>query len=63
MEQGFKIIREGPSSFSVEGFFRDGPMQQFRAVSGFKTEVEARKWVYDQRVRDDEAATQERGGA
>jgi hypothetical protein len=41
----------------VEGllFFCDGPMQQFKAATGFKTEAEARKWASDQKIRDVES--------
>jgi hypothetical protein len=62
MEPGYKIRREGAASYSVEAFFRYGPVQRFSAMSGFKTEAEARQWVCDQRAPDDEAVTRERGG-
>ena len=55
-EQDYKIIKEGPASYMVEGFFRNGAMQRFRSASGFKTEADARQWAYDQQAKDDGAA-------
>jgi hypothetical protein len=42
---GYRIIRNGPQDFSVEGFFRKDGSQRFRAVNGFPSEVAARQWV------------------
>ena len=64
MEPGYKIRREGAASYSVEAFFRYGPVQRFSAMSGFKTEAEARQWgVRDQRAPDDRGRQRERGAA
>jgi hypothetical protein len=51
-EDGYRIIQNGPDSFLVEGYFRRDGQQQFVSASGFKTETEARKWVYEQQVRE-----------
>ena len=53
MGGGYKIIRQG-ATFSVEGFFRNGNTQRFSAASGFKTEAEARAWVYEQQAKNSE---------
>ena len=45
---GYRIIRNGPEDFSVEGFFRQDGSQRFRSAKGFPSEVAARQWVYDQ---------------
>jgi len=43
---GYRIIRNGPEDFSVEGAFRrqDGS-QGFRTANGFPSEAAARQWV------------------
>lgn len=56
MDKGFRIIRDPWGNFSAEGFFpRDG-MQWFKSATGFKSEAEARQWVYDQQAKDREEA-------
>jgi hypothetical protein len=45
---GYRIIQDGPESFSVEGFFRQGGSQRFRSAKEFPSEAAARQWVYDQ---------------
>ena len=56
MPEGYRIIRDGPNSFSVEGFFRRNGQQRFSSASGFKSEADARQWVYDQQAKDREEA-------
>jgi hypothetical protein len=51
-EQGYKIVQAGPSSYSVEGFFRDGNVQRLRSASRFRTEADARQWIYDQQIKE-----------
>lgn len=63
MAEGYRIIREGPGSFSVEGFFRRNGEQRFSAASGFKSEAEARQWVYNQQAKDREADSVPPGAA
>lgn len=58
-EQGYKIVQVGPSSYSVEGFVRDGNTQRLRSVSGLRSEADARQWVYDHKLRT--PAEKERG--
>ena len=48
MADGYRIIQDGPESFSVEGFFRQGGSQRFRSAKEFPSEAAARQWVYDQ---------------
>jgi hypothetical protein len=50
-EDEYQIIQNGPDSFLVEGYFRRDGQQQFVSASGFRTETEARKWVYEQQTR------------
>jgi hypothetical protein len=50
---GYRIIRDGPEDFSVEGFFRQDGSQRFRSAKGFPSEVAARQWVYDQLGAED----------
>jgi membrane protein involved in colicin uptake len=45
---GYRIIRNGPEDFSVEGFFSKDSSQNFNSARGFPSEVAARQWVYDQ---------------
>jgi hypothetical protein len=52
MTHGYQIIRDGPDSFSIEGFFNSGGEQRFISANGFKTEAEARKWVYNQQANE-----------
>jgi hypothetical protein len=52
MVDGYRIIRDGPQGFSVEGFFRKDGAQGFRSAHGFPTEAAARQWVYDQLAED-----------
>jgi hypothetical protein len=55
---GYRIIRDGPEDFSVEGFFRQDGSQRFRSAQGFPSEVAARQWVYDQLVEDKSEGSQ-----
>ena len=55
MADGYRIIRDGPLGFSVEGFFRKDGSQGFRSAHGFPTEAAARQWVYDQQAAEDTA--------
>jgi len=48
MADGYRIIRNGPQDFSVEGVFRQGGSQRYRGVNGFPSEAAARQWVKDQ---------------
>ena len=48
MADGYRVIRNGPENFSVEGFFRKDGVQSFKAANGFPSEAAARQWVYDQ---------------
>ena len=52
MADGYRIIRDGPEDFSVEGFFRQDGSQRYRSAKGFPSEVAARQWVYDQLAED-----------
>ena len=52
---GYRIIRNGPQDFSVEGFFRKDGAQVFRSAHGFTSEAAARQWVYDQQTAEDTA--------
>jgi hypothetical protein len=52
MADGYRVIRNGPEDFSVEGFFRQAGSQHFRSAKGFPTEAAARQWVYDQLAED-----------
>jgi hypothetical protein len=54
LKAGYKVVRYGPGSFAVEGFPGSGNTQRFRSASGFRTEAEARQWVYDQQIKDAE---------
>src|SRR4249920_126750 len=45
---GYRIIRNGPQDFSVEGIFRQDGSQRFRGANGFPSEAAARQWVNDQ---------------
>jgi hypothetical protein len=53
MVDGYRIVRNGPEDFSVEGFFREDGGQRFRTANGFPSEVAARRWVYDQLAAED----------
>lgn len=53
MADGYRIIRNGPEGFSVEGFFRKDGSQRFTAAHGFTSEAAARQWVYDQQAAED----------
>ena len=53
MADGYRIIRDGPQGFSVEGFFRKDGAQGFRSAHGFPSEAAARQWVYDQQAAED----------
>ena len=53
MADGYRIIRDGPQGFSVEGFFRKDGAQGFRSAHGFPSEAAARQWVYDQLAGDE----------
>jgi hypothetical protein len=53
MADGYRIIRDGPLGFSVEGFFRRDGSQGFRSAHGFPSEAAARQWVYDQQAAED----------
>ncbi len=55
MADGYRIIRDGPLGFSVEGFFRKDGSQGFRSAHGFPSEAAARQWVYDQQAAEDTA--------
>jgi hypothetical protein len=50
---GYRIIRNGPEDFSIEGFFLHDGAQRFRSAKGFPTEAAARQWVYDQLAGDE----------
>lgn len=52
MANGYQIIRDGPDSFLVEGFFRCDGEQRFTSANGFKTEAEARKWIYNRQANE-----------
>ena len=52
MADGYRVIRNGPENFSVEGVFRRDGSQGFRAANGFPSEAAARQWVYDQQAED-----------
>jgi hypothetical protein len=58
MADGYRIIRDGPEDFSVEGFFRQDGSQRFRSAKGFPSEVAARQWVYDQLAEDKSEGSQ-----
>ena len=53
MVDGYRVIRNGPEDFSVEGFFSEDGSQRFRAANGFPSEAAARQWVYDQLAAED----------
>ena len=53
MADGYRVIRNGPQDFSVEGFFSQDGAQRFRAANGFPSEAAARQWVYDQLAAED----------
>ena len=53
MADGYRIIKDGPEDFSVEGFFHQGGSQRFRSAKGFPSEAAARQWVYDQLAAED----------
>ena len=53
MADGYRVIRNGPQDFSVEGFFSKDGGQRFRTANGFPSEVAARQWVYDQLAAED----------
>jgi len=50
---GYRIIRNGPQDFSVEGFFSKDDLQKFSSAHGFPSEAAARQWVYDQLAGDE----------
>ena len=50
---GYRVIRNGPQDFSVEGFFDEDGGQRFRTANGFPSEAAARQWVYDQLAAED----------
>jgi hypothetical protein len=50
---GYRIIRNGPQDFSVEGFFSKDDLQKFSLAHGFPSEAAARQWVYDQLAGDE----------
>ena len=52
MTDGYRIIQNGPDSFSVEGLFRRDGEQRFTSASGFKTEADALKWVYNRQAKE-----------
>lgn len=49
---GYRIIRDSPGRYSVEGFFRHGSEERFSSASEFKTEAEARQWVYHRQAEE-----------
>ena len=53
MTDGYRIIRNGPQDFSVEGFSRQDGSQRFRAANGFPSEAAARQWINDRLAGDE----------
>jgi hypothetical protein len=53
MADGYRIIRNGPQDFSVEGFCSKDGAQRFRGANGFPSEAAARQWVNDQLAAED----------
>jgi hypothetical protein len=53
MADGYRVIRNGPENFSVEGFFSKDDLQKFSSAHGFPSEAAARQWVYDQLAGDE----------
>jgi hypothetical protein len=48
MPDGYRVIRNGPQDFSVEGFFSRDGLQRLSVANGFPSEDAARQWVYAQ---------------
>jgi hypothetical protein len=53
MVDGYRVIRNGPEDFSVEGFFHQDGLERFRGANGFPSEAAARQWVNDQLAAED----------
>ena len=53
MVDGYRVIRNGPQDFSVEGFFDEDGSQRLSVGNGFPSEAAARQWVYDQLAAED----------
>ena len=45
MADGYRIIRNGPQDFSVEGIFRQDGSQRYRRANGFPSAAAARLWI------------------
>ena len=52
MVDGYRIIRNGPQNFSVEGVFRQDGAQRFMVANGLPSEAAARQWITNRLAED-----------
>ena len=52
MVDGYRIIRNGPQNFSVEGVFRQDGAQRFMVANGLPSEAAARQWITHRLAED-----------